>query len=168
MNKRMATIALAAAFSTGIASAQTTYHAILTGLQEVPANASTATGMGTVILNAAQNLITVDENWSGLSAPATISHIHGPAAPGVNASPIFTFTGVPSATSGAIPEQSFAITAAQVSQLQGGLFYMNVHDGTFPGGEIRGQLTLVPEPSTWALFGLGAGGLLCWTRRRAK
>src|SRR5437762_11230175 len=82
MNKRMATIALAAAFSTGIASAQTTYHAILTGLQEVPANASTATGMGTVILNAAQNLITVDENWSGLSAPATISHIHGPAAPG--------------------------------------------------------------------------------------
>ena len=86
----------------------------------------------------------------------------------MNAAVLFPFSGVPSATSGAIPEQSFAITAAQVSQLQGGLFYMNVHDGTFPGGEIRGQLTLVPEPSTWALFGLGAGGLLCWTRRRAK
>ena len=73
MNKRMATLALAAAFSTGIASAQTTYHAVLTGLQEVPANASTATGSGTVVLNAAQNLITVDESWTGLTTAATAS-----------------------------------------------------------------------------------------------
>src|SRR2546423_20322 len=121
MNKRMATLALAAAFSTGIASAQTTYHAVLTGLQEVPANASTATGSGTVVLNAAQNLITVDESWTGLTTAATASHIHGPAAPGVNAAVLFPFSGVPAATSGSIPEQSFAITAAQVSQLQSGL-----------------------------------------------
>src|SRR5213076_1268224 len=104
----MATLALAAAFSTGIASAQTTYQAILTGLQEVPANASPGTGFGTVVLNAAGTLITVDESWSGLTAPATISHIHGPALPGFNASVLFPFTGVPSATSGSIPEQTFA------------------------------------------------------------
>src|SRR2546423_10332162 len=107
MNKRMATLALAAAFSTGIAYAQTTYHATLTGLQEVPADASTATGSGTVVLNAAGNLITVDESWSGLSAPASASHIHGPALPGVNAPVLFPFSGVPAATSGTIPEQSF-------------------------------------------------------------
>ena len=169
MKKHIATIALAAAFSTGIASAQTTYHAILTGTQENPVNASTALGSGTVVLNAAGTQIIVDESWSGLiGGPATVSHIHGPALPGVNAGVLFPFAGVPSATSGSIPEQTFAITAAQVSQLQSGMFYMNVHDAVFPGGEIRGQLTLVPEPSTWALLGLGAGGLLWSMRRRTR
>ena len=168
MKRTIATFALAAAFSMGIASAQTTYHATLLGVNEVPANASPASGVGTVVLNAAGTLITVDESWSGLTAPATASHIHGPAPVGMNAPVIFAFTGVPAATSGAIPEQTFAITAAQAIQLQGGMFYMNVHDSVFPGGEIRGQLTLVPEPSTWALFGLGAAGLLWSMRRRAK
>ena len=166
MKTSLASLALAAAFSTGVASAQTTYDAFLTGTQENPVNASPATGFGTVVLNAAGTLITVDENWSGLTAPATVSHIHGPALPGVNAPVLFPFSGVPSATSGSIPEQTFAITAAQVGQLQGGLFYMNVHDANFPGGEIRGQLILVPEPSTWALLALSAGGLLWGMRRR--
>src|SRR5262245_28574435 len=41
------------------ASAQTTYGCNLTGLEEVPANASPATGSCTVVLNAAQTQITV-------------------------------------------------------------------------------------------------------------
>jgi hypothetical protein len=72
---------------------------------------------------------------------------------------IFPFTGVTAAPSGSIPEQSFAISAQQVSWLFSGFLYMNVHDGTFPGGEIRGQLLLVPEPSTVALLGLGVGAI---------
>jgi len=170
MKKQLTTIAIAVAFSAGIASAQTTWQAILTGSQEVPANGSTATGFGTVILNAAQTQITVDESWSGLvGGPATASHIHGPAGVGTNASVLFPFSGVPSATSGSIPEQTFAITPTQVGYLQNGFLYMNVHDSVFPGGEIRGQLILVPEPSTLALWGLsGVGGLLVWMRRRAK
>ena len=52
------------------------------------------------------------------------------------------------------------------SFLESGLFYMNVHDAQFPLGEIRGQLILVPEPSTWALLALSAGGLLWGMRRR--
>jgi len=166
MKRHMATLAIAAALSTGMASAQTTFNATLTGLQESSPNASPATGFGTVVLNAAQTQITVDESWSGLTAPATASHIHGPAAPGVSANVLFPFSGVPSATSGSIPEQTFSITAAQVTQLEGGLFYMNVHDANFPGGEIRGQLVLVPEPSIWALLGLSAAGLFWGLRRR--
>src|SRR6266481_5687618 len=169
MKKRITTLALAAAFSTGIASAQTTYQAILTGSQEVPANASPATGFGTVVLNAAGTQITVDENWMNLTSAATASHIHGPAGVGTNASVLFPFSGVPAATSGTIPEQTFSITPTQMGYLQNGLLYMNVHDSIFPGGEIRGQLLLVPEPSTVALLGLSAGGImLFWTRRRAK
>jgi hypothetical protein len=43
---------------------------------------------------------------------------------------------------------------------------MNVHTSVFPGGEIRGQLLLIPEPSTAALLGLGAGATALALRRR--
>jgi CHRD domain/PEP-CTERM motif len=150
------------------ASAQTTFDAFLLGTGENPPNASPGTGFGQVVLNAAQTLITVDENWSGLTAPATASHIHGPAPVGMNAPVLFPFSGVPAATSGAIPTQSFAITPAQVADLQAGLYYMNVHTSTFPGGEIRGQLTLVPEPSTLVLCGIGVVGLVAHRRMRRR
>ena len=41
-------------------------------------------------------------------------------------------------------------------------FYVNVHTVAFPGGEIRGQLEVVPEPSTFLLLlsGLSAAAVL--------
>jgi CHRD domain/PEP-CTERM motif len=170
MKSLIAIFGVAVALSVETASAQWTFQANLSGLGENPVNASTATGFGTVILNAAQTQITVNESWSGLiGGPATASHIHGPGGVGTNASVIFPFTGVPAATSGSIPEQSFAITAQQVSWLFSGFLYMNVHDNTFGGGEIRGQLLLVPEPSTVALLGLGVGAITVRAiRKRAK
>jgi len=144
---------------------QTTFQAILTGLGENPPNASPGTGFGQVVLNAAQTQITVDENWSGLTAPATASHIHGPGGVGTNAPILFPFSGVPAATAGAIPTQTFSITPTQVGYLFSGFLYMNVHTSTFPGGEIRGQLILVPEPSSLAVLGLGLGAV-AWRSRR--
>ena len=138
-----------------------TFDAFLSGLAEVPANASPATGFGQVVLNNVANTITVDLNWNGLVAPATAAHIHGPAAPGVNAGVLFPLAGVAAATSGAITTQTFAITAGQITQLQGGLFYMNLHSTAFPGGEIRGQLIAeTPEPATLGMLGLGLAGLI--------
>lgn len=149
------------------ARADTTYQAILSGLNETSPNASPGTGFGTVVLNAAQTQITVDESWSGLTVPATASHIHGPADTTHNAAVLFPFSGVPAATAGAIPEQTFAITPTQVGYLQSGELYFNVHTSTFPGGEIRGQILLVPEPSTLGVLGVGAVGLLARRRQRA-
>jgi len=152
---------------TGIASAQWTFQTSLTGLGENPPNASPASGFGTVVLNLSQTQITVNESWSGLLAPATASHIHGPGGAGTNAPVLFPFSGVPAATSGSIPEQTFSITPTQVSYLFSGYLYMNVHDSIFPGGEIRGQLQLVPEPSTAALLGLAGIGVVA-TRARLR
>lgn len=167
MKKLIAPFGLALALSTGIASAQSTFQAVLNGSSENPVNGSTATGFGTVVLNAAQTQITVNESWTGLSAAALASHIHGPAAVGANAGVLFALSGVPAATSGSIPEQVFSITPTQVGFLQSGLLYMNIHDATFPGGEIRGQLTAVPEPGTLAIVGVGlaAAG---WSLRRRR
>jgi len=44
--------------------------------------------------------------------------------------------------------------------------YINIHSINFPGGEIRGQLVLVPEPATVLLVLCGAAGLL--VRRRTR
>ena len=164
VRKHIAAIALVVVFSIETAPAQTTYQAFLSGLP----NASSATGYGTVLLNADQTQITVNESWNGLTAPATSSGIHGRL--GTNAL-FFSFSGVPAATSGSIAEQTFTITPDLVSTLQQGHLYMQIDNSvfpSFPGGEIRGQLTLVPEPSTLALLALSAGSLVVWMRSRAK
>src|SRR5688572_18127390 len=121
------------------AHAERRFQATLTGAQQVPPVASTGTGIGTVVLNTAETQITVDLTFSGLSSNTNAAHIHGAAAAGSNAGVLFDFSAVtPAATSGTIPQQTFAITAAQVTQLKAGQFYFNIHTGNFGGGEIRG------------------------------
>jgi len=44
--------------------------------------------------------------------------------------------------------------------------YFNVHTVDHPMGEIRGDLAVVPEPSTYALLGTGIAGLGLVARRR--
>src|SRR5262245_4154850 len=123
MKKILVALILTTALSAHIASAQWTFQATLSGLGENPPNGSPGTGFGQVTLNAAQTQITVDENWSGLTAPATASHIHGPAGVGTNAPILFPFSGVPAATAGSIPTQVFSITPTQVSYLFAGYLY---------------------------------------------
>ncbi|MEP6787372.1 MAG: CHRD domain-containing protein [Acidobacteriota bacterium] len=121
-------------------SACDTFTATMTGAQEVPPNASTATGSIVVVLNSTATAITVNLTFSGLTGgAATAAHIHGPAATGTTAPVIIPFTGFPAAASGTY-SNTFAITPAQVSQLRSGLLYSNIHNAVFPGGEIRGQL----------------------------
>ena len=114
----------------------------------MPANGSTGTGFGTVALSPDQGTITVNMRFNGLSAPANAAHILGPGGAGTNAAVLFPFTGVPAASAGVIPEQSFTITPTQIGYLTNGFLYMNVHNTNFPGGEIRAQLLLVPSVGT--------------------
>ena len=62
---------------------------------------------------------------------------------------------------------SVTILAADVSPLLNGQFYFNTHTSVNSGGEIRGQLVMVPEPSTMALILVGAG-LGFWGMRRRQ
>lgn len=44
--------------------------------------------------------------------------------------------------------------------------YIDIHTELYPGGEIRGELRPVPEPSTWLLLGSSLAWLAYWRRKR--
>jgi hypothetical protein len=56
--------------------------------------------------------------------------------------------------------------AAFIAGFLAGQSYANIHDATFPGGEIRGQLT--PEPGTALLLVVGLAPLLVLRRKLAS
>jgi hypothetical protein len=121
--------------------ARNIFSANLNSAQEVPTNASTATGFGIVALSKDESTITVSLTFSGLSSNQTAAHIHGSAAPGQNAGILFNI-GSQGATSGTFTALEFPVTPAQVADLRAGLWYFNVHSVTYPGGEIRGQIEI--------------------------
>lgn len=142
------------------AQAQMVFSAVLTGLNEVPANPSPATGSCTVVLNAAQTEVSITCSFQNLIGTYTASHLHGPATPLQNSNVRIGFV-PPTAPwifsnsnhDGTVTNFVAPILAADVTTLQNGLMYVNVHSSTIPGGEIRGQLGTGPVPSaksTWS------------------
>jgi len=127
------------------------------------------------------NTLTINVKWGSvngftdLTGDTILGHLHGPTASGApasfneNASVKYTLRGLPgwndSASAGGF-SGTISILAGDVAPLFNGQFYFNAHTSLNGGGEIRGNLVPVPEPSTFALIGLGMGGLVCLLRRR--
>jgi len=106
----------------------------LSASNEVPPNSSSGTGTGKVELDG--NVVKWTVTYSGMTGPVTAGHFHGPAPAGSNAGVVVPFAGpLASPIVG-----SATLTPAQVDQLKAGLWYINLHTATNPGGEIRGQV----------------------------
>src|SRR6185503_6802472 len=118
------------------------FTATLNGAQETPPNNSTATGRAVLLLSPDEKTARVSLTFESLSTAQTDAHIHGPAAPGVSAAPIFPLP------LGQISDFAITLTPAQVQDLKNGLFYVNVHSSNFPTGEIRGQFGLSSSASS--------------------
>ena len=107
------------------------------------------------------------------------AHIHGGAAAGSGAGVVWGFFGTPhndnnpdqlvltpfpngvGGTFSSIwdaPEGNNTTLAAQLNNLNNGLTDINFHTAQNGGGEIRGQILPVPEPSVISLLGLAAVG----------
>ena len=110
--------------------------------------------------------------WPACKRDLLWEGINGPANPG-SIAPVLFDLGAPSFAVPNPPDPGgymFVgaindLTAPQIDDLLAGLWFVNVDSTTYPGGEIRGQITAVPESSAFALAGLGAGALLLLRKR---
>lgn len=183
---------LSVALSTAEA-APITYTATLSPLAENPPVAgSSGTGTATVTLDTAAHTLRVQATFSGLTGLTTAAHIHCCTPPTGNA-PVATqvpfFVGFPLGVTSGSYDMLFDTTmtsswnptfitnnggtpltaeAALASALAAGLAYFNIHTTFAPGGEIRGNLAVVPEPASLGLLGAGLLGLAAarWRTRR--
>lgn len=121
---RIVTLAAFGILAASLASAQN-YQATLDGLQEVPPNASPATGSATLVLDAAK-ILHVNCQFAGLIGTLTASHIHAPAPPGSNAGVRFSLI-PPAPPVSPIIVTVGPLTPAQEADLNGGLSYINIH-----------------------------------------
>ncbi|MDO8483863.1 MAG: CHRD domain-containing protein, partial [Candidatus Limnocylindrales bacterium] len=149
--KRLALIVAALALlavpgtTSAVDPTQPAYGGPLTGAQEVPAVATTATGQGTAVISADGSTITYLLTYSGLSGPAIGAHFHTGAA-GVVGGIILPFVLGPSPMSGTLtaadltPSGSVTTFAQAVDAIRAGTSYFNVHTPANKGGEIRGQI----------------------------
>ena len=119
-------------------------------------------------------MLTLNVAWGSansfvnLTGNATAGHLHGPGTISQNAGVKYTLNTLPgwnnSASAGGF-NGTISILPADQSSLLGGLLYFNAHTSVNPGGEIRGNLVVVPEPSIMALAAIGVGALLFRLRR---
>lgn len=115
-----------------------TYHATLTGAQEVGGGDTDGSGKAEITVSDELNQVCWDINSIANIGTVTAAHIHKGAA-GTNGPPVFTLN--PANEGG----WKGCADASQWTQdrIEGnpGAFYVNVHTSEYPNGAIRGQLS---------------------------
>lgn len=170
------------------------YDASLSGPNESPPNASPGTGFADVFYNNTAHTLEVEVTFSGLMGTTTASHIHAATSmPGIGTAGVATttpyFAGFPIGVTSGTYSNTLDLTLASsynpsyvtanggttataetalIAAMNAGEAYLNIHTTVVPGGEIRGFLALVPEPSSVVLLGAGVLAAAWNLRRRIR
>ena len=177
----------------GNAGQAQTYQVFLSGLNEIPPNASPGFGNGFVTLDPIGNTMRVQVAFNGLLGTTTAAHLHAATATAFTgnagvATTTPTFAGFPTGVTSGTYDNTLDMTVASsynpayitanggtpasaesalFSAIASGKSYLNIHTTVVPGGEIRGFLLATPEPGSIALFlSLGVSVPLIARRRR--
>jgi CHRD domain len=167
------------------------YHfaATLDGATESPPNASTATGTVSVQVDDVAKTLQLSTTFTGLiGGPAAAAHIHCCTVPPNNVGVAIGMTGFPAVSTGSF-SATFALDssatyaasfvaanggavnsayAALLAGLNSGQAYFNIHNATYPGGEIRGffaAVTPIPVPGALPLLATALAALGIGIRR---
>ena len=180
--KILASLAISAAWAQPSQAATFVFFGQLSGANEVPPVASPGIGSARVTYDDVANTLLIAFDFAGLLGTTTMAHIHCCTPPGANvgvATPVPNLPGFPLGVLAGSSSTTLDLTLASSfnpafvnanSGLEGartrlinGLFagqaYFNVHSTSFPGGELRANLTAVPEPATWAMMIAGFAGV---------
>lgn len=144
--------------TSAVAGAQTIrLTAVLSGANETPAIVVTgATGTAEVFVDLATQAVTYKVDVFNLPSGAVGGHFHvgGPGAggpvvvdlaPPANVSNDFTLSGTVSQSALRVrADQGIRTWEDFIQALIGGQVYVNIHSAVNPGGETRGQLTVIP------------------------
>ncbi|MFK7736512.1 MAG: CHRD domain-containing protein [Pirellulaceae bacterium] len=129
-----------------------------------------------IFLDDQTNELTINVGWGSnngftdLTGNATLMHIHNAGSNdftqngGVEVN-LGSQAGFDADFSSGGFSGTVTLTSAQATEILAGQYYINVHTAANGGGEIRGNFTAVPEPSSFLLSGLAASGMV-WRRRR--
>jgi hypothetical protein len=168
------------------------YQVSLLGASESPPVVSSGIGAGIITFDTTLNTMRVQTMYVGLNSGTTLAHIHCCAVSPLTgtagvATTTPTFPGFPVGTNFGSYDVTFNMTlassynaacitanggtpatafAAFLAGAASGSAYLNIHSATSPSGEIRGFLTPVPEPGTYAMMFAGLAGLGWVARRR--
>ena len=169
----------AAVLEFDLSPAGTTAATGLSPMNEVIPGSSTGSGNETgngIIFNTTTLTLSLSlaygssASFTDLTGPAFAWFLHGPATPAETApvvfdlSPFHTFAS-DHARGGTIIG-SISYTPGQAADLLAGLDYINIYTPANLGGEIRGQLVVVPEPDMIVL--LIIGGLILFGLQRIR
>lgn len=129
------------------ANAGTLFLSNLSGANEIPPAAPNATGLGVIIVNDAGTSSTISASWTGIKG-ITGGRIHR-GTPADNGPAIFPFAAVGN------PSAPFTwnLSATALNDMKNGGLFMDITNGDFPDGAIRGQIfraTLVPAATNAA------------------
>ena len=111
------------------------FSAELSGAAQVPVNPSKGKGAAIATYDTATKVLRWSGSYTGTTSQPIAFHFHGPADATKNGPVVVNIEKFASPFEG-----QATLTEAQAADLLAGLWYLNLHTPSYPGGELRGQV----------------------------